>query len=187
MKFFPYSEGDEFNGILYNSQQEFEVLHTIENYNDNRIQYLYDKDPQTFSCLARKEYNYYHFKFLRYNVKLTSYSIQNYQHMNESWSFPKTWVLSGFDGKNWINISTVADSKFENINEIRTYKTDIVKPFKDIKITQTGDSYSYPGYELLFCIANIEFHGYIGFDHTKVFMSIYYKNIIHSLILCIML
>ena len=79
MRFFPYLKDEEFNGILHNSQDEFNVTHSKENFNDDRIKYLYDNNPHTHSCLAQNEYNYYHFKFLHYNVKITSYSIQSYR------------------------------------------------------------------------------------------------------------
>ena len=162
MRFFPYNENDPFNGILFNSKDEFHVDHSTENVNANRIPYLYDKNPNSYSCLKPNEYNYYQFIFHHEKIKITGYSIQSYKLTNH-YVYPKQWVLSAFDGKDWFNISTVADSKLTKNSMNKKFETDKFGPFSEIKFTQIGDPYTDNNEELFLCMSEIEFYGSIGF------------------------
>ena len=142
---------------------------TGENIREERVTNLYDNNKDTYSCLSIKSWNAYTFSFTSFQVKVTSYALQTYLYSNwVSIQFPKQWVLSGFDGKKWTNISTVVDSKLSTKGVIGTFSTDIVKPFSKLKITQIGPGYGADGYQELLCIANIEFHGYTGFFSNEI-------------------
>ena len=169
MVHYPLDTNNPFVGILNQNQNAFEIKTTGENINEDRVEYLYDNNNNSYSCLSIKSFNAYTFSFSSFQVKVTNYALQTYLFdVDSRIQFPKQWVLSGFDGKKWINVSTVADSKLATKGAIGTFSTDIVKPFSKLKITQIGPGYGATGFEELFCIANIEFHGFTGFFNELI-------------------
>ena len=104
-------------------------------------------------------YSYYIFEFNNSkSVKINKYLIKTYNTPDKD--FPRSWVVSGFNGKKWINISTVIESSLNSGDTTKSFDVDIVQPFYKIKITQIRETYSNRNH---FCMSNIEFFGSIGF------------------------
>ena len=151
MKFYPSK--DSFNGILFNEGSNYDIIVSQENVEDKRKYKLVDGDSQTYSCTKNFLYSYYIFEFINSkSVKINKYMIKAYNRPEKA--FPRSWVVSGFNGKKWINISTVIESSMNSADIKKSFDVDIIQPFYKIKITQIRETYANSNF---FCMSNIDF------------------------------
>ena len=162
MKFYPFKDDNPLDGILFNEAGSFNINSTGDRESEERINNLWNKDATSFSCLKEIKYPYFMFDFKGNTIKIEKYSIQTYKTDNANKHYCKTWVLSGYDGNKWRNISTILESNLNGPSMIGSFDTDIEGPFTHIKITQIGKPYLFGGTEEFFCLGDIEFFGSFG-------------------------
>ena len=165
-----YTAGsDLFNGILKNERESYDITSTGENVGDYRYEYLVDGKYNTYSCTVNSLFTFYEFSFKNeMTVKIKQYSIRTRTHNDVD--YPKSWVLSGFNGKKWLNVSTVIESNMNGQNIMKLFDTSFVFPFSIVRITQVGVPYREKSDFYYFCMAGIDFFGSLGF-HRSNFLS----------------
>ena len=153
-------EDHPFQGILFNQKENYEINISKENYDAKRPPNLVDNNPRTYSCTSDAPYPYYIFTFKNnLKVKVNKYAVRSH---NVDGNNPKQWVLSGYKGNKWINLSTVVESNLKENNASRTFEVDNIEPVSKIKITGIGFSYYPSGQRYNLCMADFELFGLIS-------------------------
>ena len=157
-----YQSSDEFRGILFNQKSSYNITSSGENSNEARYQYLVDNKPSTYSCTRSQLDSFYEFSF-KYDKKviIENYMLRAYNSKSMS-CFPKAFVLSGFTGKEWINVSRVEESELTEYNKTAVFRTERKIPFLKIRISQTGSPHCVFDQYYNFCMADFELFGMIG-------------------------
>ena len=159
---YPFDEQEPLDGILFHESDKFDVTSTGDHQDESRVKNLWDKNSESYSCLTGISFPYFLFDFRDNQVKINKYSIQSYSPPAISRQYCKTWVLSGFDGHRWMNISIVLESKLDQPSMVGSFDVEFFGPFSKLKITQIGEPYYENTNGPLFCIGDIEFFGAFG-------------------------
>ena len=160
---------DIFNGVLYNNKGKYLITQSTDNAGVNRTENIVDNSASTHACTKNLPYSYFIFSFYGKNtIKVNKYSLRTYLFVGETATFPKSWVLSGFTGKKWINISTVVESKLNDNDKSDLFQADDTHAFSAIKITQISEAYGTKYNNLNYmCIADFELFGSFGICHPS--------------------
>lgn len=170
-----------FQGILYNNKEKYLIQQSSDNVNINRTNNIVDDNSASYSCTKNESFSYFNFTFYGKNtVRVTSYSIRSYDINKTTASYPRSWVLSGYDGKSWINISTVVESNLNSFNKTGTYRTYSSHAFSALKLTQIREAYNYV--HNYFCFSEFELFGSFGFHPRLCFTQQRYRSTCFSLL-----
>ena len=73
--------------------------------------------------------------------------------------YPKQWVVSGYSGESWFNISTITESGMNVASKSKTFPAqDLNIYFSSIRITMTGRNY-YSSERYHFCADEFKIFG----------------------------
>ena len=150
-------------GVLRRYTSSFDLTNSSHNSNDF-VSYILDNSTNKYWCSASIEWQYFTISFKTFYFNLKSYAVQTGSWNLATSEYPKEWVVSGFDGKEWHNISTVAVSDMHKNNYAKRFSTDSNKYFKQFRVTGTGPSY---GGHYYFCINNFDMFGKISYRYIR--------------------
>ena len=155
--FLPNTDGD-LNGIIENHAIEFEHFASSDSQNTHR---LFDRDVGTVWCSSNSQWSFFQLNFSHFGVLLTNYTFQ-VGDWETDYLYPKEWVVSGFDGFSWHNISTITESGMNSPLRAKTFSTPETNIyFSSIKIMQTGRNY-YSSINYQLCLVEFDIFGIIG-------------------------
>ena len=102
MKIYPKYDGD-LNGIISLEMVKYEVIGSSKTLEHENISNIFDRKINTWWMSNIEPSSFVQINFINSYILLTNYTIQVGTYYNK----PKQWVVDGFDGKSWHNISTV--------------------------------------------------------------------------------
>lgn len=155
-------DGDLY-GILRRQPSSFTLTESSHN-SDSVVSNILDNSTTNYWCGENIQWQYFTVSFVSFYFNLKSYVVQTGAWNIELSHYPKAWVVSGFDGKGWHNISTVEVSDMRKNMYAKEFKTDSNSFYKEFRVTGTGLSYAD---EYFFCINNFDMFGKINYKYVS--------------------
>ena len=148
------SDGD-YKGLLRENPKIFTLSSSPSNIEPNRIQFIVQDVNDYFCSDENDAHPYFEVTFHNYYLALHSYTFDCTGFQNGS-DFPVTWVVSGFTGNEWENISYVSDAKLNHNSIGHTYVVNSRKFYQKFKFSQNGLSIIQ---KYFFCFTNFDMFG----------------------------
>ena len=129
------------NGIISSNIVNFETVVSSNNSLSQIPENLFDRNNATNWCSKNEPWSFVEINFLDFRVLLTNYTVKvgSWGGVGDS---PKQWVVSGFNGESWFNISTIFVSGMNVASKSTTFSAQNMNIyFSSIRITMTGGNY----------------------------------------------
>ena len=160
MNILPVSNGD-LNGIITRKIINYEVVVSSTHVGSYFIEGLFDRDSSKWWCSKNDPWSFIQLNFNFFGILLTNYTVKAGPWIPDS-NYPKQWIVSGFDGEVWENISTVTESNVNVSNKVQTFQSEKTNVFfSSIRFTMTNRTY-YSIEQYHFCVDELELFGFIG-------------------------
>ena len=149
-------------------------------YSDRYIYKLFDYTTTTWFCSENIPGSFFQVDFVDSLVKIYFYYIT----VGDWESYPKSWNVTGFNGKTWLLLSDIEDNKM-NENKIQTFDIYQNKQkyfYSSIRLTMTKQNYGKNDY---FCVADFDITGEIYSSLGFIILSNNKISILNQLLSCI--
>ena len=131
----------DFGGLIIQKQVLIQYSSSSVHGETRLPKYMFDDDSTTNFCSQEIENSFFQIDFIDCTVKIQSYDVRidNWNIIN----IPKSWNVTGYNGKMWVLISKVEESKLNNMKVIhididqdkQTYA------YSSIRVTSTSTTY----------------------------------------------
>ena len=170
----PVSDQD-IQGLIYQNKIKYQYF-ASSTYETTDAAYLFDNNVETHFCSNFLENQFIQIDFLDSTIKLNYYTFRVGEYGND---YPISWLVTAFNGNNWINLSYVSNSELNANAQIKVFEitNNNNQYISSIRFTMT-DVNSHGNYA--FCLADLDLFGDIQsnlykFYYTKDNKSLFFQ------------
>lgn len=180
---------DDINGVLHNYKDKCLIIPSSSHLNSVRIQYITDGITDNNDwCSIDQNSSYLELYFLDgYSFKINSYTFV--VRKGTTASTPKSWIVKGYTGTNWITIDQKND--FISNSDFRNFNISSTSPIYKIQFMQTARN-ALGNYH--FCLRELEIFGTLAKDLGVISCNKFYadsfsilNSILTSIFFCILI